>query len=99
MKTYTVSVTVGQGSISVNPDRQVMTTDDEIQWASGNGKRFTIEFEGAGPFTSSRLAFAAATARQRPRVKGQFKYTVISEENPTLTLDPDIVVDPPPTRP
>ena len=99
MKTYTVSVTVGQGSISVQPDRQVMTTDDEVQWASSNGKRFTIEFEGAGPFPNARLAFAAATAKQRPRTKGRFKYTVISEENPTLTLDPEVVVDPPPTGP
>jgi hypothetical protein len=97
VKTYTVSVTVGQGSITVNPDRQVMTTDDEVQWASGNGKKFTIEFDGAGPFANRRLAFAAATAKQRPRSKGRFKYTVISEDNPTLTLDPEVIVDPPPT--
>ena len=99
MKTYTVAVTVGKESISVHPDRQKMTVEDEIKWASGNGKRFTIEFEGAGPFANPRLAFAAATAQQRPRVEGIFKYTVISEENPSLRLDPDIVVDPPPTRP
>ena len=99
MKTYTVSVTVGQGSISVQPERQVMTTDDEVQWASSNGQRFTIEFEGAGPFSSARLAFTTATARQRPRTKGRFKYTVISDENPTLTLDPEVIIDPPPTGP
>ena len=97
MKTYTVSVTVGQNSITVQPETQVMTTDDEIQWASGNGRRFSIEFDGPGPFVSSRLAYAAATTKQRPRSKGRFKYSVVSEENPGLKLDPDVIVDPPPT--
>ena len=97
MRTYTVSVTVGPSAITVHPDSQVMTTDDEIQWASGNGRRFSIEFDGAGPFASRTLAYAAATSKQRPQSKGRFKYTVISEENPGLRLDPEVVVDPPPT--
>ncbi len=97
MRTHTVSVTVGQSSITVRPETQVMTTDDEIQWASGNGRRFSIEFDGPGPFASSRLAHSAASSKQRPRSQGRFKYSVVSEENPALRLDPEIIVDPPPT--
>ena len=97
MKTYTVSVTVGQSSITVQPENQVMTTNDEIQWSSGNGRRFSIEFDGAGPFESRVLAHAAATTKRKPRSQGRFKYSVVSEDNPGLKLDPQIIIDPPPT--
>jgi len=97
MRSHTVSVDVGKDSITVHPDPLVMTSDDEVQWASASGRRFSIEFDGAGPFGSPRLAHAAATARQRPRVLGRFKYSVVSEENPGLKLDPDIIIDPPPS--
>jgi hypothetical protein len=30
-------------------------------------------------------------------MKGRFKYTVVSDENPRLKLDPVIIIDPPPT--
>jgi len=97
MSTYTVSVTVGQGSITVEPDTQVMTVNDEIQWSSGNGRAFSIEFDGPGPFGSRTLSHAAATSRRRPTALGRFKYTVISDENSSLRLDPIIIIDPPPT--
>jgi hypothetical protein len=97
VRTHTVSVTIGRNSITVKPDSLVMTTEDEVQWAGDGGKKFSIEFDGKGPFGSSKLAHAAATSRQKPRTLGRFKYTVISDENPGLKLDPDIVVDPPPT--
>lgn len=97
MKTHTVSVTIGRDSITVQPDPLIMTTDDEVQWSGKDAKKFSIEFEGKGPFGSSKLAHAVATSRQRPRTLGQFKYSVISDENPNLILDPGIIVDPPPT--
>jgi len=97
MKSHSIRVTVNAGSISVEPDSLQMTTDDDVQWTGGNAKRFSIEFEGSGPFSNSRLAYSAATTRQRPRVKGQFKYSVVSDDDPGLTLDPTIIVDPPPT--
>ena len=97
MKTHTVSVTIGRDSITVQPDPLVMTSDDEVQWSGKDAKKFSIEFDGKGPFGSSKLAHAVATSRQRPRTLGRFKYTVVSEENPALKLDPDIIVDPPPT--
>ncbi len=53
--------------------------------------------EGDGPFGNGRLDHAAGVGGQKPRVKGRFKYTVVSEENPGLRLDPVIIVDPPPT--
>lgn len=97
MKTHTISVTVDSNAIRVSPDTLVMTTLDEARWAATNGRRFAIEFEGAGPFASGRLDHAAATGPNQPRAKGRFKYTVISEENPKLRLDPVIIIDPPPT--
>ena len=98
MKSYTVAVTIGPSSIVVEPDSLVMTTKDEVQWAGRNGKGFSIEFDGNGPFASRMLAHAVATTRQQPRTKGRFKYTVISDENPALRLDPEVIVDPPPTE-
>ena len=97
MPTHKISVTVEADVIRVQPETLVMTTLDEAQWAPTNGRRFTIEFEGDGPFGNRRLDHAVAIGRQKPRVKGRFKYTVVSEENPGLRLDPVIIVDPPPT--
>jgi hypothetical protein len=97
MRSHTISVTVGQGSITVEPESLKMTTQDEVQWTGSNAKKFSIEFEGDGPFGSGRLAYSAATAKQRPRVKGRFKYSVVSDDDPGLTLDPIIIIDPPPT--
>ena len=95
MRSHTISVTVGKDSITVQPESLKMTTDDEVQWTGA--KKFSIEFESNGPFGNRRLAHAAASAKQKPRVKGRFKYSVVSEENPRLKLDPDIIVDPPPS--
>jgi hypothetical protein len=97
MPTHSISVTVEADVIRVQPETLVMTTLDEAQWTPTNGRKFTIEFDGDGPFGNRRLDHAAATGRQKPRVKGRFKYTVVSEENPGLRLDPVIIVDPPPT--
>ena len=97
MKTHTISVTVDANTIKVQPDTLVMTTLDEAQWATTNATRFSIEFEGDGPFESRLLDHNAATGRQKPRTKGRFKYTVVSEANPSLRLDPVIIIDPPPS--
>jgi hypothetical protein len=97
MKTHTISVTVDANAIQVQPDTLVMTTLDEAQWAGTNARRFSIEFENEGPFGSRRLAHAQATSRMKPKVKGRFKYSVVSEENPGLRLDPVIIIDPPPS--
>lgn len=97
MKTHTISVTVDANAIQVQPDTLVMTTLDEVQWTTTSARRFSIEFDGEGPFGSNRLSHTAATARQKPRGKGRFKYSVVSEENPGLRLDPIIIIDPPPT--
>lgn len=97
MRTHTISVTIGRDSITVQPDPLIMTTDDEVQWSGKDAKKFSIEFDGNGPFASPKLAHAAAISRQRPRMLGRFKYSVISDENPNLILDPGIIIDPPPT--
>jgi hypothetical protein len=97
MKTHTISVTVDADAIRVDPETLVMSTLDEAQWAATNARRFSIEFDGSGPFASAQLGHAAANSPQKPKAKGRFKYTVVSEENPSLRLDPVIIVDPPPS--
>lgn len=100
MSTFSISVTVGKSGITVRPETQVMTTADDLKWNTGNGKKFSIEFDGPGPFAKPKLDFATATAsRHRPKSVGRFKYTVVSEDDPAMRLDPDIIIDPPPSQP
>ena len=99
MKTHKISVTVDTDSIRVEPETQVMTSADEVQWAGQNGRPFKIVFDTHTVFGQRELEHAIATSRQRPRVHGRFKYTVVSMENPGLQLDPIIIVEEPPTPP
>jgi hypothetical protein len=98
MRTHKISVTVDNDRIQVNPDPLVMFKSDEVQWAGSNARKFSIEFDGESPFPARELKHAAATAKHQPQANGRFKYTVISEENPGLRLDPVIIVDEPPSR-
>jgi hypothetical protein len=84
-------------SIQVNPNSLVMTSADEVYWGGTNNRAFTIRFDNEGPFGQRNLSHADAVSRKKPRVKGRFKYTVISADNPSVMLDPDIVVEDPPT--
>ena len=95
--THKISVTVDSGSIQVNPDSLVMTAADEVYWGGTNARAFTIAFENEGPFGQRHLSHADAMSRKKPRSKGRFKYTVISVENPGLQLDPEIIIEDPPT--
>jgi hypothetical protein len=99
MASHQIAVTVDAGSIQVEPETLVMTSLDDVQWAGKNARKFSIEFEGAGPFTLRKLPHADATTKQRPRSKGRFKYTVVSADDPTLKLDPVVVVEEPETGP
>lgn len=98
MRTHKISVTVENDRIQVSPDPLVMFKSDEVQWAGSNARKFSIEFDGDGPFGARELKHAAATEKNRPTANGRFKYTVVSEENPGLRLDPVIIVDEPPSR-
>lgn len=95
MRTHRIDVMVESNAIRVEPGTLVMTTQDEVHWAGGG--RFSIEFDGDGPFGSRQLAYEAATTRRKPAAKGRFKYTVISERDPAVRLDPVIIIDPPPS--
>jgi hypothetical protein len=99
MKSHTVSVVVEGRSIRVTPDPLMMTAEDELKWSTAGGQRFTVEFDGPGPFASRSLAHDAATKPQRPRTKGRFKYTVILESDASVRLDPEVIVGDPPTDP
>ncbi|NOT33883.1 MAG: hypothetical protein HOP12_06905 [Candidatus Eisenbacteria bacterium] len=97
MRTHRIAVTVDKSGIRVEPDSLTMTPLDDVHWASMNEQKFTIVFDSEGPFGVKQLAHADAALKQRPRYKGLFKYTVISVEDPTVQLDPVIIVDEPPS--
>ena len=97
MRTHKISVTVENDRIHVTPDPLVMFKADEVHWAGMNTRKFSIEFDGDGPFGARELKHDMANAKNRPTAKGRFKYTVVSEENPGLRLDPVIIVDEPPS--
>jgi hypothetical protein len=96
---HTIQVTVDPGSIRVKPDSLRMTSADEVQWSGGNARRFRIVFDGAGPFDQADLAHDAAIQAQKPRRKGRFKYSVVAADDPSNRLDPEVIVEDPPTDP
>ena len=98
MKSHTISVTVDSNSISVDPDELTMSSQDEVQWASTNSRKFSIVFGGSSPFGQNQLAHEAATTMQQPAIRGRFKYSVVSAENPAVVLDPVIIVEEPPSE-
>jgi plastocyanin len=95
--THRISVSVEEGSIRVEPDTLTMSSQDEIHWAGTTSRGFSIEFEGRSPFAERKLSHAQAQGKRRPASTGRFKYTVISDANPGLKLDPVIIVEDPPT--
>ncbi len=99
MPTHKISVTVDNDAIRVEPDTLMMTSADEVHWAGTNARKFSIVFDHEGVFGRRELDHATATSRQRARIKGRFKYTVVSNEKPSLKLDPIIVVGDPPSGP
>ena len=98
-QSHTIFITVEDTSIRVSPETLVMHRRDEVRFVATNGRRFLIVFDGTGPFDRPDLAYAAATQRLRPLAKGHFKYTIISEANPSIQLDPVVIVEEPPTGP
>jgi hypothetical protein len=99
MKRHKVSVTVEGRGIRVSPDPVFMTSADEVHWGGTGPQRFTVEFDGAGPFPSRMLSHESAAAPQRPKQKGRFKYTVALESDPSVRLDPEVIVGDPPSQP
>jgi len=99
MKSHSISVTVDGRAISVTPDPLVMTSDDELSWKCSGPQRITVEFDGSGPFESRSLGHDTATRAQRPKQRGRFKYTVSLESDPSVNLDPDVIVEDPPSTP
>jgi hypothetical protein len=99
MATHKVSVTVDAKSIRVEPDTLTMTSADDVHWAGTNARKFSLVFEHEGVFGRRDLDHAMATTRQRARIKGRFKYTVVSLDDGGVQLDPVIIVTDPPTGP
>jgi hypothetical protein len=98
-RTHKVAVTVDAAGIRVEPETLRMTSVDEVHWAGANANKFTIEFDGPGPFAERRLTHDMAATKQKPKRTGRYKYTVISVANPAVVLDPVVIVEEPPTGP
>jgi hypothetical protein len=99
MNTHKISVTVDKSGIRVTPENLTMTSLDEVHWGCGTPHRFSIEFDGPSPFANVKLAHDTANQKHRPNREGRFKYTVALESDPSVRLDPIIIVDPPPSKP
>lgn len=99
MPTHRIAVTVDASTIRVEPDSLAMTIQDEVHWKGTNPRRFSIVFDDEGVFGKKELAHDEAGKQQRARIKGRFKYTVVSADDPGLMLDPVIIIGDPPTIP
>ena len=99
MPTHRIAVTVGQDAIHVEPDTLVMTSDDLVHWDGGSGRGFSIVFDTHTAFGQKELPHAMARTHQKPKARGRFKYTVVSNDDPKLQLDPIIIVEEPPSKP
>lgn len=97
MKSHQVEVTIQNKSILVQPDSLAMTRADDVRWVGAGGKEFSIEFDGDGPFGRRTLSHAVASTRLKPTQNGRFKYTVVAADDPGVRLDPEIIVEDPPT--
>ncbi|NNF06124.1 MAG: hypothetical protein HKN21_05135 [Candidatus Eisenbacteria bacterium] len=97
-----VHVTVGEDSISVDPETIHMRREDRLRWVGKNPKRFAVVFEKDSPFDEVEIDDEKVKRSQQPRRNAEFmkyKYTVISTENPSVMLDPLVIIDPPDTNP
>ena len=99
MPTHTISVTVGNDSIQVVPETLTMTSSDDVCWTGSGAQKFSILFDDDRGFGRRQFVHEMATASQRPVAKGRFKYSVVSDDDPGLRLDPVIIVEEPPTGP
>ena len=99
MATHRISVTMGSSAIQVSPETLTMSAADDVYWEGASPHRFSIRFEGQSPFAEAQLPHSQAGDRKRPMRRGRFKYTVVSEQDPSLMLDPVIIVEDPPTGP
>jgi len=95
---HQILVTVGSSDITVVPSELTMTSLDEVRWEATNGRTFSVVFDGNGPFAQPQLGYSLAATSQRPTIGGHFKYSVVSDENPKVALDPIIIVEEPPSQ-
>jgi hypothetical protein len=99
VRSHTIFITVEDTSIQVVPETLKMRKRDQVRFKATNGRGFSIVFDDKTPFENHRLPFAKAVSTLHPLTKGRFKYTIVSDENPQLQLDPEIIVGDPPTNP
>ena len=98
MATHTVTISIEGRSISVDKPKVKMGELDDLQWRGNEG--FSIEFDSPRSPFGQVLDHARAQGLNRPQVgyiAGSYKYTVISDRDKSIKLDPVIIIDPPPT--
>lgn len=92
-----VEVVFEGGSITrVSPDPVHVPLGGEVVWKSSSRLPFSIVF--ADPFFEHAIRFGNATRGLVAMNVGKFKYSVVLESDPSVRLDPEIEVDPPPVR-
>jgi len=98
--TKQINVTVSGRSISVDVEQCGLKHQDTVVWASTTGDAIRIEFTGESPFDAASLSYAEATTARSPRRDAEmsdYKYDVVLESDPSIRLDPIIIVEDPPT--
>ena len=98
MSLHVVNVTIQGKTITVDLDPVRIHDQSTIQWV-GN-EPFSITFKETGPF-GARLSHSQAQEPRKPNQgwHGRYKYTIISDQDSSIVLDPIVIVDPGPTKP
>ncbi len=92
---YVIEVTINGDVITVDQDPLKVHQGEKVLWTTKGSETFTIMFKDQGPFWTEVLTFDAATSPQHALNQGHHKYSVVKDSNPTIRLDPMVVVDPP----
>ena len=93
MAVHQVNVTIQNGMITVDQPVVRIHEDSFVQW-NGN-EPFSIEFDKPNAF-GARLSHAEAQRPNGPKQgnSGSYKYTIVSDKDNRIKLDPIVIVDP-----
>lgn len=89
----THSIDCSHRSGKPHADDQAVDRGDEVQWASSEGRCFTIYFEAGTPFTDNTFVVPqGGTVSSGPATgeKGTYKYSLEDDEG--VVTDPTIIV-------
>ena len=94
--TITINIRVTNGKIHVSQDPVEVYPNQQVAWASPDGKTFTVNFPNGGPFKAPSFSNAQNSNKkaQVPSGKpigkaGTYKYSV---KVGNITIDPQIII-------